>query len=57
MLWFIYTILLILGVAGLLAPYGMISGLIQIVMTSIFVWIGIDRILAISKRIRRYQGV
>jgi len=57
MLWFIYTILLILGVAGFLAPYGMISGLIQIVMTSIFVWIGIDRILAISKRIRRYQGV
>ncbi len=57
MIWLIFAMLLVLGVVALFVPYTVVGSVIQIVAAGIFVWIGIYRILAISKRMRRYQGI
>jgi hypothetical protein len=48
MLWLIITMLLVLGVVGLLASYTLVGGVIQIVLISTLVALGINRI-------RRYR--
>ena len=48
MLWLIIAMLLVLGVVGLLASYTLVGGVIQIVLISTLVALGINRI-------RRYR--
>jgi hypothetical protein len=55
MLWLIFAMLLVLGTVGLLAPYTLIAGVIQILLIGALVAFGIQRIRAVSTRIRRYQ--
>jgi len=57
MIWLIFTLLLVLGSGGLLAPDGMIGALIQVIITGALVLFGIYRIRATSSRIRRQQGI
>ncbi|HVO91705.1 MAG TPA: hypothetical protein VMT22_02640 [Terriglobales bacterium] len=57
MMWIIFTLLLVLGSVGLLAPYGMIGAFIQVVMTGALVLFGINRIRVTASRIRRRQGI
>jgi hypothetical protein len=47
--------LLVLGVVGFLASYALVGGVIQILLISTLVALGINRIRAVSNRIRRYQ--
>ena len=49
--------LLVLGAAGVPAPYAMAGGLIQIVMMIVLLGLAINRIGVISKPIERYQGI
>jgi hypothetical protein len=44
MLWPIFAMLLVLGVVGLLAPYGMVGGLFQILLIGALVALGINRL-------------
>jgi hypothetical protein len=55
--WSIYAMLLVLGAAGVPAPYAMAGGLIQIVMMIVLLGLAINRIGVISKPIERYQGI
>ena len=55
MLWLIFAMLLLLGAVGLLAPYALGAGVIQILLISALVAFGIQRIRAVSTRMRRYQ--
>ena len=48
MLWLIIAMLLVLGVVGLLASYTLVAGIVQIVLISALVALGINRI-------RRYR--
>lgn len=48
MLWLIIAMLLALGVVGLLASYTLVAGVVQIVLISTLVALGINRI-------RRYR--
>jgi hypothetical protein len=55
MLWAVFVMIWILGAVGLLASYTLVGGVIQIVLISALVSLGINRICAVSNRIRRYQ--
>ena len=55
MLWLIFAMLLIMGVVGFVAPYTLVGAVIQILLISALVVLGINRILAVSTQIRRYQ--
>jgi uncharacterized membrane-anchored protein len=49
MLWIIFVMLLIMGAVALFASYTMVGGIIQILLVSMLVAIGINRM-------RRYRG-
>lgn len=55
MIWLIFTMLLILGGAGLLASSAIGAGAIQILLIGTLVALGIRRIRAVSTRMRRYE--
>ena len=55
MIWLIFTMLLVLGGAGLLASSALGAGVIQIMLISTLVALGIRRICAVSTRMRRYE--
>ena len=55
MLWLIFAMLLIMGAVGFLAPYTLVGGVIQILLISALVALGIKRIRAVSSHIRRYE--
>jgi hypothetical protein len=55
MLWLIFATLLVLGIVALLAPYTLVVGVIQILLISTLVAFGLQRIRAVSTRMRRYQ--
>ena len=55
MLWAIFAMLLIMGAVGFLASYTLVGGIMQILLISALVVIGINRIRAVSTQIRRYQ--
>jgi len=55
MLWLIFAMLFGLSAVGLLAPYALGAGVIQILLISAVVTVGIQRIRAVSTRMRRYQ--
>ena len=55
MLWLIFAILLSVGVAGFFASSTLIGGVFQLLLIGALVAIGINRIRALSSRIRRYQ--
>ena len=55
MLWLIFATLLVLGVVGLLGSYALGAGVIQILLISALVAFGIQRIRAVSTRMRRYE--
>ena len=55
MLWLILAILLAVGVAGFFASSTLVGGVFQLLMIGALVALGINRIRAVSSRIRRYQ--
>ncbi len=55
MLWAILAMLLVLGVVGFLASYTLVGGVMQILLISALVALGINRIRAVSTQIRRSQ--
>lgn len=55
MIWLIFAMLLVLGVVGFLVPYTLVGGVIQVLLISALVALGINRIRAVSNRMRRYQ--
>jgi len=55
MLWLIFAILLGVGVAGFLASSTLAGGVFQLLLISALVALGVNRIRAVSSRIRRYQ--
>jgi hypothetical protein len=55
MLWAIFAMLLVLGVVGFLASYTLVGGVMQILLISALVVLGINRIRAVSTQIRRSQ--
>jgi len=55
MLWLIFAMLLVLGVVGFLVPYTLVGGVIQVLLISALVALGINRVRAVSNRMRRYQ--
>jgi hypothetical protein len=55
MLWAIFAMLLVLSVVGLLASYAFVGAVIQILLISALVALGIHRIRAVSNRVRRYE--
>ena len=55
MLWAIFATLLVLGVVGFLASYTLVGGVMQILLISALVVLGINRIWAVSTQIRRSQ--
>ena len=55
MVWLVFAMLLVLGVVGLLASYALVGGVIQILLISALVALGIQRIRAVSTRMRRSQ--
>ena len=55
MLWAIFAMLLVLGVVGFLASYTLVGGVMQILLISALVVLGINRIWAVSTQIRRSQ--
>jgi hypothetical protein len=55
MLWVIFAILLSVGVAGFLTSSTLAGGVFQLLLISALVALGINRIRAVSSRIRRYQ--
>jgi hypothetical protein len=56
MLWAIFAMLLVLGVVGFLASYMLVGGVMQILLISALVVLGINRIRALSTQIRRSQA-
>jgi len=55
MLWLIFAMLLVLGVVGFLASYTLVGGVMQILLISALVVLGINRIRVVSTQIRRSQ--
>ena len=55
MLWLIFAMLLVLGAVGLLTSYGLVTGVIQILLISTLMAFGIQRIRVVSTRMRRDQ--
>ena len=55
MLWAIFAMLLIMGAVGFLASYTLVGAVIQILVISALVVLGINRIRAVSTQIRRSQ--
>jgi uncharacterized protein with ACT and thioredoxin-like domain len=55
MVWLVFALLLVLGVAGLLVSDAIVGGVMQILLISTLVALGIQRIRAVSTRMRRYQ--
>ena len=55
MLWAIFAMLLVLGVVDFLASYMFVGGVMQILLISALVVLGINRIRAGSTQIRRTQ--
>jgi hypothetical protein len=55
MLWAIFVMLLTIGFVGLLGSNGLIANVIQILLVGALVALGIQRIHALSNRLRRYQ--
>ena len=55
MIWLILVILLAVGVAGFFASSTLFGGVVQLLMIGTLVALGINRIRAVSSRIRRYQ--
>ena len=55
MLWVIFAILLSVGVAGFLTSSTLAGGVFQLLLISALVALGVNRIRAVSSRIRRYQ--
>jgi hypothetical protein len=55
MIWLIFTLLLVLGGVGLVASSAVSAGVIEILAISTLVALGIQRIRAVSTRMRRYQ--
>ena len=55
MLWAIFAMLVVLGVVSFLASYTLVGGVMQILLISALVALGINRIRAVSTQIRRSQ--
>ena len=55
MLWAIFAMLVVLGVVSFLASYTLVGAVIQILVISALVVLGINRIRTVSTQIRRYQ--
>ncbi len=55
MLWLVFAMLLVLSVVGLLASYTFVGAVIQILLISALVALGIHRIRAVSNRVRPYE--
>jgi hypothetical protein len=55
MLWVILAVLLGVGVVGFLASSTLVGGIFQLLLIGALVALGINRIRAVSSRIRRYQ--
>jgi len=55
MLWLIFAILLFVGIAGFFASSTLIGGVFQLLLIGALVALGINRIRAVSSRMRRYQ--
>jgi len=55
MLWLIFWMFLVLGVVGFLASYTLVGGVMQILLISALVVLGINRIRVVSTQIRRSQ--
>jgi hypothetical protein len=55
MLWLILAVLLGVGVVGFLASSTLVGGIFQLLLIGALVALGINRIRAVSSRIRRYQ--
>ena len=55
MLWVIFAVLLSVCVAGFLTSSTLAGGVFQLLLISALVALGINRIRAVSSRIRRYQ--
>lgn len=55
MIWLIFTMLLVLGGMGLVASSALGAAVIEILLISTLVVLGIQRIRAVSTRMRRYQ--
>ena len=55
MLWAIFAMLVVLGVVGFLASYTLVGGVMQILLISALVVLGVNRIRAVSTQIRRSQ--
>ena len=55
MLWLIFAILLSVGVAGFFASSTLVGGVFQLLLIGALVTLGINRIRAVSSRIRRYE--
>jgi hypothetical protein len=55
MLWLIFAVLLGVGVAGFFASSTLFGGVFQLILIGALVALGINRIRAVSTRIRRYQ--
>jgi hypothetical protein len=57
MLWLIFTMLSVLGAVGLLAPYVLVAGVIQILLISTLVALGIHRVRAVSTRCGGFRRI
>ena len=55
MVWLVFALLLFLGMVGLFASYALVGAVIQILLISALVALGIQRIRAVSTRMRRSQ--
>ena len=55
MIWLILAILLAVGVTGFFASSTLFGGVFQLLIIGALVALGINRIRAVSSRIRRYQ--
>jgi hypothetical protein len=47
MLWFVFAMLFIMGLVAIFGPYTMVGGIIQILLVSVLVAIGINRMLRV----------
>ena len=55
MLWLIFAILLAVGAAGFFASSTLMGGVFQLILIGALVALGINRIRAVSGRMRRYE--
>jgi len=55
MIWLIFAILMAVGVAGFFASSTIFGGVFQLLLIGALMALGINRIRAVSSRIRRYQ--